>query len=110
MFGFSRKKKKEYTEDELRDAKQQAHDDALKSWRFFVEEMKYSDAVPLSTQIDTFSKLFIDSFQGRNAVFDTTDQGVWWSLIFAAVIESGTHPLLQVDTAVAELQKKYSLS
>jgi hypothetical protein len=77
-------------------------------WKYFCEAVPFRADVPLHDRIDAFAAPAIAGILQNYPSTKHAPPQMLWLMIFTAIQESRTHPMTEVNAAVAELQKKYA--
>ena len=110
MFGLFKKRKPtpSPSSDELK-AHMDITTDALRTkWTDLHQQLKFKSDVPLSEIIETFIVPAREYVISKYPEFSGLPNQVVWTMVFSAVMESGTHSKEAVNEAVAELDAKYA--
>jgi hypothetical protein len=77
-------------------------------WKMFCEKMPFKAEVPLADRIEAFAA---PAFAGMLQHYPSTKSapaGMLWMMVFTAILESKTHPVDEVNAAIAQLEAKYA--
>lgn len=108
MFGFFKKRKSVPTAEELSALTASALEDVKSKWLYFNETVHLKADVPLSQKIDFFVQPIQQFFQTKYPLLLLGSSEIFWLTVFTAILESGTHPKEEVNSAIAELKSKYA--
>ena len=108
MFGFFKKRKSLPTAEELSALTASAREDVKSKWLYFNKTVHLTADVPLCQKIDFFVQPIQQFFQTKYPVLLLGSSEMFWLTVFTAILESGTHPKEEVNSAIAELKNKYT--
>lgn len=110
MFEFFKKRQSTATADDLEKSVSRAQEDVKQRWRQFHEAVHLKEGTTLATKIDLFAQPIQQFIQSNYPVVSNGPTEVFWLIVFTAILESGTHPTEEVNSAIATLQTKYAKS
>jgi hypothetical protein len=108
MFGFFKKRQSAPTAEELSALSASALEDVKSKWVYFNQTIHLKADVPLSQKIDFFAQPVQQFFETKYPLLLLGSSEIFWLTVFTAILESGTHPKEEVNSAIAELKSKYA--
>ncbi len=105
MFGLFKKRNPVPSAEELHASVLQ---DVREKWVYFNDTIHLKADVPLSKKLDLFAQPMRQFFDAKYPFLLLGSSEIFWTTIFTAVIESGTHSKDEVNYAIAELGNKYA--
>lgn len=101
-------KKKKTLTDQVK-----AHSDAIVAslnpkWKVFCQTMPFKVEVPLADRIEAFASPAIAGMLQHYSWTKAAPPGMLWMMVFTAILESKTHPVADVNAAIAQLEAKYA--
>lgn len=108
MFDFFKKRQSAPTAEDLSALAASALEDVKNKWVYFNQTLQLKAEVPLSEKIDFFAQPIQHFFQTKYPLLLNGSSEIFWLTVFTAILESGTHPKEEVNSAIAELKSKYA--
>ena len=108
MFDFFKKRQSAPTAEELSMLTASALKDVKNKWVYFNQSLQLQAEVPLSEKIDFFAHPVQQFFHTKYPLLLSGSSEIFWLTVFTAILESGTHPKGEVNSAIAELKIKYA--
>ena len=110
MFEFFKKRLSASPTNDLEKSVSLALEDVKQKWLQFHEAVHLKEDVTLATKIDIFSQPIQQFIQNNYPVISKGPTEVFWLIVLTAILESGTHPTEEVNSAITALQAKYAKS
>ena len=108
MFGLFKKRSPAPSAEELKRLTTLAREEVKAKWIHYHQTVHLRPEVLLSEKIDLFVQSVHQFFENKYPLLLSGPPEIFWLTVFAAILESGTHPKEVVNAAIAELRPKYA--